>query len=255
VNCSRTRQILYPRPDRAETTIESAAALTHLRECADCRWYFEQQAALSHALKEKLGLEVAPAVLRERVTAQIEKHRAASPPRRFYRKRLLNAAVAVLLLVAAPLVLWLHRLPSEQFFEEVCADHAKYLRAESQLRSSDPSTIESWFHDKTEFGVEAPRYENTKLLGSRLCFLKRHKAALLFYRKSGHPVSLFQMDAGGVNLSALSRSVIDGVPVWHKSLNGFSLVALKRRGVLWVLVSDLNESDLLPLALAAWHQF
>jgi hypothetical protein len=62
------------------------------------------------------------------------------------------------------------------------------------------------------------------------------------------------MDARDINLSALSRSVIDGIPVWHKSLNGFSLVALKRRGVLWVLVSDLKESDLLQLAFAAWHQ-
>jgi hypothetical protein len=246
--------MLYPQPDRAEITIESAAALNHLSEYADCRGYFEEQAALSRALREKLGREAAPAILRQRVMAQIEKHRAALLPRYFYRKRLLYGAMAVLLLLGAPLISWLHRLPSEQFFEEVCADHAKYLGAESQLPSSDPSTIESWFRDKTEFGVEVPQYENAHLLGSRLCFLKRHKAALVFYRKSGHSVSLFQMDARGVNLSALSRSVIDGISVWHKSLNGFSLVALERRGVLWVLVSDLNESDLLPLAFAAWRQ-
>ena len=254
MNCSRARQILYPQPDRAETTIESSAALGHLHECADCRRYFEEQAALSRMLKEKLGRDAAPEALRERVMAQIEKRRAVSPLQRFRGRRLLYTGIAVLVLLAALFSRWLHRLPSEQFFEEVCADHAKYLGAESQLRSGDPATIESWFRDKTEFAVEVPRYENINLLGSRLCFLKRHKAALVFYRKDGHSVSLFQMDARGVNLSALSRSVMDGVPVWHKSLNGFGLVALERRGVLWVLVSDLNESDLLPLAFAAWRQ-
>jgi hypothetical protein len=97
-----------------------------------------------------------------------------------------------------------------------------------------------------------PQYEGAELLGSRLCFLKKHKAALVFYRKDGHPVSLFQMSAHGVNLSALDRSVIDGVPVWHKSVNGFSIVAFERRGVVWALVSDLHESELLELASAAW---
>lgn len=255
MNCSHVRKILYPHPDRAETTIESAAARSHLHECAECRRYFEEQAALSRGLKEKLGRETAPSALRERVMTDIGKRGTFSSRKRFYGRPLLYVAIAVLLLILVPLGRLAYHLPSERFFHEVCIDHAKYLDAESQLRSSDPSAIESWFHDKTEFGVKVPRYENAKLLGSRLCFLKRHKAALVFYRQNGHPVSLFQMDARGVNLSALSRSMIDGVAIWHESLDGFSLVAFKRRGVLWVLVSDLHESDLLQLASAAWHRF
>jgi len=255
MNCSHTRQILYPQPDRAETAIESVAARAHLRQCAECRDYFRQEAVWSCALREKLGREVAPARLRDGVFAEIQKHRAALPLRHFRAKRLLYAASVLLLLAAALVVPSLYRLPSEQFFQEVCADHAKYLGAESQLRSSDPAQVESWFHDKAAFGVAAPHYQDATLLGSRLCLLKRHKAALIFYRKGGHPISLFQMDSDGINLSALSRSVIDSVPIWHKSINGFSLVAMKRRGVLWVLVSDLSESDLLPLAFAPSHQF
>jgi hypothetical protein len=133
----------------------------------------------------------------------------------------------------------------------MCADHAKYLDAQSQLPSNDPAAIEFWFRDKAEFRVHVPALERSDLLGSRLCFLKRHKAALIFYRKQGRPVSLFELSNAGVNLSSLNRTVIDGSPIWHESFSGYSLVAFENRGVVTVLVSDLQESELLPLALAA----
>jgi hypothetical protein len=94
-------------------------------------------------------------------------------------------------------------------------------------------------------------YPNWRAPICRLCFLKKHRAALIFYRKQGRPVSLFQLSASGVSLSALNQSMIDGRPIWHKSSNGFSLVAYESRGVITVLVSDLHEGELLPLALAA----
>ncbi len=142
-------------------------------------------------------------------------------------------------------------MPSQTLVNEICADHAKYLDAQSQLPSSDPAAIESWFRGKAEFRVHVPALENTDLLGSRLCFLKQHKAALIFYRRDGRPVSLFEFSTAGVSLSALDRTVIDGSPIWHKSFNGYSLVAFENRGVITVLVSDLKEAELLPLALAA----
>jgi hypothetical protein len=146
---------------------------------------------------------------------------------------------------------WAHDRSSQRFFGEVFEDHARYLDAQSQLPSSDPAVIESWFRDRAEVDVRVPKLESADLLGSRLCFLKQHRAALIFYRMQGRPVSLFQLSASGVSLSALNRSVIDGRPIWHKSSNGFSLVAYESRGVITVLVSDLQEGELLPLALAA----
>jgi len=133
----------------------------------------------------------------------------------------------------------------------MCLDHAKYLEAQSQLSSSDPTAIEAWFRDKAEFRVNVPLLDRADLLGSRLCFLKRQKAALIFYRKAGRPVSLFELSSAGVSLWALDRTVIDGSPIWHKSFNGYSLVAFESRGVVTAFVSDLREDELLPLALAA----
>jgi len=159
---------------------------------------------------------------------------------------------AAVIAIAALCGLWLASgTPSQALFREICADHARYLDAEPQLPSSDPAAIESWFRNKAEFRVHVPILESTILLGTRLCFLKQHNAALIFYRSQGRAVSLFELSQSGVSFSALDRTVIDGSPIWHKSINGYSLVAFENRGVVTVLVSDLPESELLPLALVA----
>jgi anti-sigma factor RsiW len=167
----------------------------------------------------------------------------------FRRRRVLTAAlVAVVLLPTG----WLaYEVSSQRFFEHVCEDHAKYLNADSQVRSPDPSVIESWFRDKTEFGVRVPTFESASLVGGRLCFLKKRKAALIFYRKHDRTVSLFQFNGSGLSLHSLDRAVIDGVPIWRASFKGFSLAAFQHRGVIYVLVSDLRESELLEMASAA----
>jgi len=251
MNCSIVRKILYPDPARAETTIERAGALRHVAECAECQRYFAEQIELSRALKSKLGDEQAPDAMRARIGAQIDKRRSGAP-RSF---RWAGIAAAMVMILAAP-SLWIYsRLHSASFFEEVCADHSKYLHAQAQLVSADPRQIEAWFRDKAEFGIHVPAYENAQLLGGRLCFLKRHKAALVFYRKGGHPVSLFELDASGVNLSALTRSEMDGARFWHSGFNGYSLIGFQERGVLYLLVSDLRESELLDLLIATPRYF
>ena len=247
MDCSQARNILFPTPERALVTIETPVALNHVRDCQACQAFFEQQQEFSRNLRVNVGTETAPDVLRERVARLIEKQ--GSPGLRVSR-RFLTAAVAVVLVFGLG-VTWLATREPAQLFQEMCLDHAKYLDAQSQLPSSDPAAIEAWFRDKAEFRVHVPILDKADLLGSRLCFLKRSKAALIFYRKDSRPVSLFELSGSDVSLWALDRTVIDGSPIWHKSFSGYSLVAFENRGVVNVLVSDLREDELLPLALAA----
>lgn len=248
MNCSEARKILYPAPEQALVTIETVAATDHVRNCGDCTSFFEEQRRVSANLRTKARDEAAPEALRERIAHLVEQHRteATSRPRKMF------PAVAAIVLAAGLGAVWfVWNAPSRQLFQEMCQDHAKYLDAQSQLPSSDPSAIELWFRDKAEFRVHVPTLEKTDLLGSRLCFLKQRKAALIFYRKDTRPVSLFELSRSDVSLAYLDRSMIDGRPIWHKSFNGYSVVAFENRGVVNVLVSDLREDELLPLALAA----
>jgi hypothetical protein len=251
MNCSHARNTLFPTPEKALVTIETPVAMDHLRDCDACQAFFEQQRGFSTTLRTKAGVEPAPDALRERTARLVETHRAAALRSPSNRRKALAVAAAFVLTLGLGWFWLASRTPSPALFQEMCADHAKYLAAQSQLPSNDPAAIESWFVDKAEFRVHVPALEKSDLLGSRLCFLKRHKAALVFYRRSGHAVSLFELSDAGVSLSSLNRTVIDGSPIWHESFNGYSLVAFENRGVVTVLVSDLKEGELLPLALAA----
>lgn len=246
MSCAHARKLLYPNPEQAEVTIEHSEALAHLRSCDDCQRLFEARASWVGEIKSRLPPVAAPNDLRQAVTEIARPRRAGLLSRRS------TPVVAAAVLLSALAVGWLvSRANSQGFFRSICEDHAKYLTAESQLQATDPSQIENWFREKTDFGVRVPALETTNLLGARLCFLRERKAALIFYRRSGRPVSMFQLNAKDVSLAGLDRSVIDGAPFWRMSHKGYALAAFEQRGVVFVLVSDLRETDLLQMASMA----
>lgn len=245
MNCSVARKALYPSPERCAFTVETAKALDHARECPECKRFFEAQAEWSQILRMKSGTEPAPDRLRGRVAHEIERSQRIPAPRRRW-------IVAAGLVLACLPALWLaRRIPSQLFFQALCEDHMKYANADSQLRSSNHAEIESWFRGRTDFAVRVPPLEAAQILGSRLCFLRGKKAALVFYRQQGRSVSLFQINRRDVSLAALDRWEVDGSELWRASFKGYSVAAFEQRGVVYVLISDLRESELLRLALAA----
>ncbi|MFN8006802.1 MAG: hypothetical protein U0V70_07235 [Terriglobia bacterium] len=229
--------------------METSKALEHLHDCFECQEHFRAQTEWSETFKKKLVSEVVPQRLHTEILGQINKRLTSRPFSLLWpvRKRMVIVTVLVFCLVGGWFSYW---WSSQQLFRTVLEDHARYLQAQSQVNSSNPEEIESWFRDKTDFGVRVPAVDSAQLLGGRLCFLKKRKAALVFYRKEGRTVSLFQLNARGISLAALKQAEIDGSILWRTSSQGYSLAAFEQRGVLFVVVSDLRESELLNLASA-----
>lgn len=252
MTCSEARTALYPAPSVAAARIDMADASRHVTACEECQSYFRNQEHFISDLRAACPSAPASDALKQRVGAEIEKHwKEQSARGRFQSRRRAVLLLSAGLALASGVFAWfLPRIPSKQFFDELCADHSKYLGAQSQISTNRPAAIEDWFRDKAGFRVQVPSSTEAQLLGARLCFLKKHRAALIFFRKEGHPVSLFEVNASEVSLRALHRSVIDARDFWHDSINGYSLVAIRRQGVVSILVSDLSESDLLGMAAA-----
>ena len=249
MNCPEVRKTLYPSPEKCALTVETSRAWEHLRQCVACQEHFSIQAAWALTLKAKMEPEEIPEWLHCKVLGKIQKAQGPGTRRWFSQsgRRMLIVALLFFSLAGA----WFaYFWPSRQLFQSVFEDHARYLEAQSQLNSSNAEDIESWFRDKTDFGVRVPAVDSAQLLGGRLCFLKKRKAALVFYRKGGRTVSLFQFNARGISLAALKQAEIDGSVLWRTSSQGYSLAAFEQRGVLFVVVSDLRESELLNLASA-----
>ena len=253
MTCSQTRKILYPEPAKAETTTEYAEAAQHARGCPECARYFQEQRRWAQLLKEKAGTGQAPESLRKKVAAVVSRDRDVTPRIGFRRRRL--ALLAVLVIAAViPAAWWAWYEPSVSFFSDICRDHARYLDGRAGVQSGEPEVVESWLRQQTKYAVRVPSLEGTTLLGGRLCHLREKPAALVFYRKRDRAVSLFQFSEDGVNLRALNRSVIEGAPIWRGSFHGYNVAAFPRRGLIFVLVSDLRESELLELASEAQAQ-
>jgi len=247
MNCPETRFILYPSPEKCALTLETSKALEHLHECVKCQEHFTTQVEWSRTLKEKMGNDEISEQLQTRIMKEIGRRPSSKPvrrPRRVRRWMLLTAAF-VFCLAGAWLSYW---WPSRQLFRTVFEDHARYQQAQSQVNSSSAEELESWFRDKTDFGVRVPTLDSAQLVGGRLCFLKGRKAALVFYRKEGRTVSLFQLNGRGISLAALKQAELDGNALGRMSFKGYSLAAFEQRGVVYVVVSDLRESELLNLA-------
>lgn len=249
MTCSEAGRVLYPNPEQAESTIARAEALEHLASCATCAEEMRRSVAWGALLRERLPHEEAPESLRESLHRMATDETPATRPGRLTRRALPAAIVA-----GAAGAWWLLYPRSDGFFRQVCEDHAKYLAGQSEISSADPAAIEAWFQDQTGFAVHVPRFEQASLRGGRLCFLRGKRAALVFYRRRERPVSLFQFPAEDVNLRELEHSVIDGAPVWRGSYQGFNVTAFEQRGMIYTLVSDLRESELLQLASAAQAQ-
>ncbi len=249
MSCLETRKILYPSPQKCPLTQETSRALEHFRNCPECQEHFRAQTEWTANLKEKIGNEVVPERLQTQILREIDRRAGPKALRlpRLARNWLLMAAALLFCLVGVWFSYW---WPSQQLFRSVLEDHARYQQVQSQLTSSNPEQLESWFRDKTDFGVRVPALDSAQLLGGRLCFLKGRKAALVFYRQGGRTVSLFQLSGRGVSLSALKEAEIDGNALWRMSFKGYSLAAFEQRGVVYVVVSDLRESELLNLASA-----
>jgi len=253
MNCSQARRILYPEPVKSEVTTDHAAASQHARQCPECDRYFQEQRQWSQLVKEKAGAEKAPDSLRKQVEAAVSLDMGPRPSVRARRHRLaLLAGLAIAVVLPAAWLLWYE--PSASFFSDMCQDHARYLSAEADVQSAEPEIVARWLRQQTRYAVQVPTLQDATLLGGRLCHLREKPAALVFYRKRERPVSLFQFSEDGVNLRALDRSVIEGSPIWRGSFHGYNVAAFPQRGLIFVLVSDLREGELLELASDARAQ-
>ena len=252
MNCSQARKILYPEPAKSEVTTEHAAASQHARECPDCDAYFQEQRQWSQLLKEKAGIEKAPDALRKQVEGAVSPREAK--PGVWARGRRLALLAGLVIAVVLPAAWWLWYEPSASFFSDMCQDHARYLSGQADVQSAEPEVVETWLRQQTKYAVQVPSLQDATLLGGRLCHLREKPAALVFYRKRERPVSLFQFSEDGVDLRALDRSVIEGAPIWRGSFHGYNVAAFPQRGLIFALVSDLREGELLELASDARAQ-
>lgn len=238
MRCNEARKITYLSEYPEAVSHKVMEAKRHLKECPECRRFFEQEKAFSALLRQKLTKEPVPSELRERLLRHVSERKTYS--RIIYK--LISIAV-VLMLFAAGYIYKLHS-DTESFVMDIINDHINFLPYSGiQISSSDFLTIQKWFNGKVDFSVVLPELK-AEIKGARLCFLKGKRLGLVFYEHRGSQISLFITT--GLNPERLwaKEVMIHGKRMKIIEKNGFNLLLWQEKGITYALVSDLDTEEL-----------
>ncbi len=251
MECQDLEHLLPAYADGEFGPSESAEAALHLASCESCRQRVAEQLAFRsflHGCTDR-AVTAAPAALRTRIRRDIARERSAENLRRFAA----YSAVAAGLVVVASTGYVIADKPVEALGSlDMVADavdkHARALPVEVTPAAGD---VDSWFRGKVDFNVRAPifRSPTAKLVGARLANVRDTQAAYIVYGgESPHSrMTLLVYPGGEVQLPAGHRKQVAGHDVILANERGYNVALWRKKGIVYSLVSDLDESDVLQL--------
>jgi anti-sigma factor RsiW len=246
VNCEEIADLLHPFADGELDLVRSLAVERHLQACPACAAAVKDLQALRGALAEPALYHRAPAGLRERVRAALRPAGRARAAARPFPWRPL-AIAASLAFVAALTWATLRELsvPSadERVAQQVVASHVRSLMLPGRdvdKASSDQHTVKPWFNGRVTFSPPVKKLDGAgfEMVGGRLDYLDRQKAAAVVYKRRAHVINLFVWPAAARAPRPPQALTVQGYHVLHWSDGDLTYWA----------VSDLNAAELREFA-------
>lgn len=253
MNCLTARRILFAR----EST-DSFSAQQHVAGCSLCKSFFVREDQFRTLVRSKIPATPASAQFREMILSKIAKERDKTSKKTFSNLRRRVSVVGAFLAIGLALVIYTLLRPTgprddasaDQIVNMFIQDHiaGKVKEEPFDLVTSDKTRLERWFLARVDFNVTIPKLENTKLLGGRLCLMNGRRTVSLIFQKTETPITLYIADRSTVNFAALEASTsISNRSVYHANVKGCSIVLWEEKGLVYSLVSDLSEKELLGL--------
>jgi anti-sigma factor RsiW len=241
LNCTHCHELIHGYLDNELDTATAATVAEHLSGCADCKRLHDEAKLLIASVKAQAPYYPAPDALTRSVFATIPSQ--TSSAKRFWdllrnpsRHWLAPAFSAIALAMA--LVLYIATPSSEQpWMEEAVSSHVRSLMAEhlNDVASSDRHTVKPWFTGKLDFSPPVFDYsaQGYPLLGGRLDYLQHQTTAALSYGRAKHIINLF----------ILPTTETDK-PRQHLSIRGYNIVSWQQNHMRFIVVSDLEKTEL-----------
>jgi anti-sigma factor RsiW len=266
-NCAEVELLAEPYLDGEFEEAERAAVEAHLASCDACRSRVAATQSIRSALRAKLKEALAPGTpagtapesLRRRIAEALDREtadrEAAARPAPWWRRAVspLPVAAAAACVAGALVVLAGHR-SADPLVEEAVRKHARDLPLELNAASLGPEAISSLLASKLEFNPRPPAFDapGLRLVGARFAQLREWPAAYMRYETPRGHVGLFIVDDPGRRFGD-TGTVHGGGPPSVKVINahGYNVAVWRRNGIVYSVVSDLDEADLVRLVEAA----
>jgi anti-sigma factor RsiW len=258
MDCGEAIRSIYPWLDGEFDGREQAEMATHLAACETCRTRADEaaraRALLRAKLREAMGpgapAGTAPEALRERIAAALSGRRR-SPWRRALSPIPVGALAACAL--GALMVVASHRI-EDPLVEDAVRKHALDLPLEVNAAMVAPEAIPGLLGSKLDFNPRPPRFQaqGLRIVGARLSHLQDRPAAYIRYELPNGRVSLFILDDPDRRMGESGRAVRLG-PGTVRMINarGFNVAVWRHNEIVYSLVSDLDEGDLVRLVETA----
>ena len=254
LECRKVEEtFLHAYVDGEFTAEESAEVKLHLEQCAICthaaRLHQSYKAAMLRA-NESATHHFHDSV-RESLEGELARGRWA---RAFQRPSAIAAAAAC---VGAAVWFLAGGLSHPLFTTHSLIDDGVALHARAlplDFTASDPRSAQQWLQGKLDFGVRLPRFaQGATLQGVRLSSVHQRQAAVVTYslpQADGRRVSLLIVDDPEPHLPGAARRVADR-EVWLSRAKGFNIASWRNDEIVYSLISDLDEQDVLALVRSA----
>ncbi|MGW8465721.1 anti-sigma factor family protein [Pseudomonas sp. CLCA07] len=233
LDCTACQTLMHGYLDKELDPATAATVAGHLAGCAECARLHDQARLLMLSVKRQASYYAAPASLTASVLATVAPPSSIIERWRTWFAPAFSAAalgLAVVLYVATP--------ASEQpLVDEAVSSHVRSLMAEhlNDVVSSDRHTVKPWFTGKLDFAPPVIDYsaQGFVLLGGRLDYLQHQATAALSYGRAKHIINVFILPAPEADK-----------PQQSQTIRGFNVVSWQANHMRFVLVSDLEKSEL-----------
>jgi len=251
LSCHETQDLIHGYLDGELDLVRNLAIEQHLQSCQACAQAYRNQQALRSAIRTGSLYFKAPANLQKRVRSATRKASKAETRPQVWSWRWLSVgtSLAVLAIITWSLVPFLTG-PSadDRLAQEVISAHVRSLMVNHlvDVSSSDQHTVKPWFNGKLDFSppVKDLTDYGFPLVGGRLDYLNNRPVAALVYRRQQHFINLFIQPSS-------QGSEVDQKTVARQ---GYHLFHWTKAGMIYWVVSDLNESELQQFAKLVQNQ-
>ena len=263
MDCAAAREALSAALDGELGAAERARLDRHLRGCAGCAGYARQLPDLNAMLHTELSDDSDADALFARVRAALDaedaarsSETAAAPANDrgapVTRRRLLaggGIAAALLLGVGGAGLYRARDAGATEVVAETVNDFLTFRASGRKLHvaGAAPDEVRRWLAERVNFdipmGIAPP--PGFELTGGRLCAFLNRRLVFLHYEMGPHGVSLYVMNEEGLELPTRQRRRAGTRQVAATSLKGVTNVAWRDEGLVFVVVSDLGEPEVL----------
>lgn len=259
MNCDDVRsRILEFQRGRLEPGA-AAAVRGHLDECAMCGHEDAAERTLTEVLEHRLPQHPASIALKRRLASGWPASAPAPLPwwRRWTGPLVPAFAVAVLLLVAAPIV-YLQRTTlhdtdgTSRMVGEAINDYLRVVSSQHpvEIQSGGIHQVKPWFAGRLDFApvVSFAGDQDFPLEGGAVGYFLDRKAAVFVYRRRLHVIPLFIFRADGLTWPTRGLTPLGRVQAYSEAARGVNTILWRDGDLGYALVSDVDSSELRALA-------